>query len=679
MPVCVLVPITAQAQESEVRYGPPPSWVAPMQPREPAAGQKEGPLRFTYSDVQVRTDGAGTEQFAAYRVTLLQNEALALGNINLAWMPDAGGVTVHHLRIIRNGAAIDVLEDTKFTVFQPQNAIEFSILSGQKVANIQAPGLRVGDEIEFAYTVRNRERALPDNSYGLMQVATVPAPGSFRIRVTWPDGKEPAWRVSSDISGQLTKQRNALEVQLEDPATMQFPEDAPPRYAFMRTLEFSDFKSWRQLSAVMAPLFSEAARLPPDSRVKELAARIKSENPDQVRRARAALQLVQDEVRYVYVGMNGGHLVPATADQTWQRRYGDCKAKTVLLMALLSEMGIASRPVAVNSDGGDGINERLPNPQFFDHVMVQADIGSTWYWLDGTRTGDLRMRAAPPDFYEWVLPLVVEGADLSPARFVPLEVPEDITVFDIDAREGYDKPAQITFQQVLRGAAALTLRAALASLPVSQTENALVQMFSGNVGFDEVKSATWRFDADSATLVLSGRATDTIDWDQVNGDAHWVTTIIGAGFYPPPRRKRSGQQDARAPWRNDPHRFSCYVTTMHLPKADPGWVWSFDSDAMDEVIGGIAYWRMAGLTESTMRTVMASRTVRHEISPEEADVANGQIADFNNDQSQVYQTNGPDRRPELDVADKSIKEVPTATGHDWVTDSSPCIAPRLRK
>ena len=62
--VCLLIPIAAQAQEGEVRYGPPPSWVVPMQPRAPAAGRQEGALYFTYSDVQVRADGAGTEQYA---------------------------------------------------------------------------------------------------------------------------------------------------------------------------------------------------------------------------------------------------------------------------------------------------------------------------------------------------------------------------------------------------------------------------------------------------------------------------------------------------------------------------------------------------------------------------------------------------------------------------------------
>lgn len=55
-----------------------------------------------------------------------------------------------------------------------------------------------------------------------------------------------------------------------------------------------------------------------------------------------ALDLVQQQVRYVYVGLGGGTYLPASADETWNRRYGDCKGKTALLLALLGELGIAA-------------------------------------------------------------------------------------------------------------------------------------------------------------------------------------------------------------------------------------------------------------------------------------------------------------------------------------------------
>src|SRR3546814_5700852 len=96
---------------------------------------------------------------------------------------------------------------------------------------------------------------------------------------------------------------------------------------------------------------------------------------DLLDRASAALKLVQRDVRYIYVGLGNGNLTPATAEETWQRRYGDCKGKTALLLALLARLGIEAEAVLANNSGGDdGLDERLPNPGMFDHVLVRARI-----------------------------------------------------------------------------------------------------------------------------------------------------------------------------------------------------------------------------------------------------------------------------------------------------------------
>ena len=104
----------------------------------------------------------------------------------------------------------------------------------------------------------------------------------------------------------------------------------------------------------------------------------------------AALQLVQDQISYLANGMDGGNYIPQDAEFTWAKRYGDCKAKSVLLLALLKQMGIEAEPVLVASSGGDALPELLPVPGDFDHVIVHAVIGGTDYWLDGTNTGSGR-------------------------------------------------------------------------------------------------------------------------------------------------------------------------------------------------------------------------------------------------------------------------------------------------
>src|SRR3546814_20748642 len=60
------------------------------------------------------------------------------------------------------------------------------------------------------------------------------------------------------------------------------------------------------------------------SELKE-AARIAAAHSAPLDRASAALKLVQRDVRYIYVGLGNGNLTPATAEATWQRRYGDCE------------------------------------------------------------------------------------------------------------------------------------------------------------------------------------------------------------------------------------------------------------------------------------------------------------------------------------------------------------------
>src|SRR3546814_18600193 len=94
--------------------------------------------------------------------------------------------------------------------------------------------------------------------------------------------------------------------------------------------------------------------------------------------------LVQNEIRYLYRGMENGNYVPQAPEATWSLRYGDCKAKTLLLLAMLDQLGIEARPALVSSAFGDLLRDRLPTLGAFDHVIVEAKIAGTAMWLDGT-------------------------------------------------------------------------------------------------------------------------------------------------------------------------------------------------------------------------------------------------------------------------------------------------------
>jgi len=79
---------------------------------------------------------------------------------------------------------------------------------------------------------------------------------------------------------------------------------------------------------------------------------------------------VVENIRYVGIFLGDGGYVPVSAQETLTTRFGDCKAYTTLLQALLAAKGIKSVPVLVYL-GNDGY-ARLPGPipTQFNHAML---------------------------------------------------------------------------------------------------------------------------------------------------------------------------------------------------------------------------------------------------------------------------------------------------------------------
>ncbi len=65
--------------------------------------------------------------------------------------------------------------------------------------------------------------------------------------------------------------------------------------------------------------------------------------------ARALYNWVATQIRYVGIYLGDGGIVPNYADDTLRNRYGDCKDKSTLLVALLAAKGIEAESAMVNS------------------------------------------------------------------------------------------------------------------------------------------------------------------------------------------------------------------------------------------------------------------------------------------------------------------------------------------
>jgi hypothetical protein len=673
--LALATPAAALAADGrELAYRPAADWVLPAPSPTTGADGGNAPLRVVHADTQIHIGPAGTDIYTDNRVRILTAEGLKIGNLTLEWNPAAGGVTVHAVRIIRQGQAIDVLKTAHFQVIQREGGLEQSMLTGNLTAMLQVPGLQVGDELEMASTIRMHDPTLGEHAFGLYQLPVQGLPGAYRYRMTWPTQVGPtqgalAWRQTRDLPLVLPAalgNEKAVAVELRDPGAVIANDGAPARYNVRRVVEYSDFAGWDEISKAFWPLFDRAAVLAPQSPLQAEVAGIAAASADPAERARAALRLVQDQIRYVYVGLNGGNFRPAGVDETWSRRFGDCKAKTVVLLAVLRALGIEAEPVLVNIAGDDGLDQRLPSPAVFNHVLIRARIGGKAYWLDGTRSGDVWLDMIPAPAFHWALPLRQAGAGLDRVAPRPFERPQSIHVLDLDASAGIDAAARATVQHILRGDQGFIIRTQLSSLGPADADRVMRAYWNQQEGWIVPDSMAWSFDERTRTVVLTMKGTGRPDWE---GDAAQGRdlTLWHGGFYPPPLLHRPAEQEQSAPWLTEFPAFECSAVTVHLPRAGAKRRWTLDAEPMNLTIGGVTYWRAAALRDGTVRLVKSRSVEKAEISAAEAQAENAAVPAFNNRMSRVSEE-------PLTAGQSAGGVFPFADATDWVRDDGACIA-----
>ena len=270
-------------------------------------------------------------------------------------------MTFHTLAIIRDGKVIDLLADHKaMLVLRRETNLEQASLDGRITATRQIDGLQVGDILDFAYTRGRADPVLKGHSFDAEQILLPGLIGRYRTLISWPKGEAVTWKTTPGF-GDPVQTTNGGRVTLAlDKTNLLAPKapiGAPLRLRRVGLLEASSYQSWSEISQLMAPLYLKASTVAETSAINVEADAIAARTKDPKARAFAALQLVEDKTRYFFIGMGEGSYVPADADDTWARRFGDCKAKTALLLALLRNLGVDAEPVLVNLGAGDGIDE----------------------------------------------------------------------------------------------------------------------------------------------------------------------------------------------------------------------------------------------------------------------------------------------------------------------------------
>lgn len=243
------------------------------------------------------------------------------------------------------------------------------------------PDITAGCIVEAAWTVERRSSlSLPEFSEQWRLDGGYPV-RLLNLRIATP--ADTRWTVFAPNLPAATPADGAHTWTLADLPAHEPRAGDPPAVLFSPWVGVSSLASWDAFAAWYRRIAAGSDTTGPS--VGLLAEEIAQAHPDRAGRLRAAYERVS-ELRYVAVELGVGAFRPRTPEQVWTQRYGDCKDKANLLVAVLGELGIPAEFALVNRYGHTFTD--WPSWQF-NHALARvpaspADGQPRDLWLDTT-------------------------------------------------------------------------------------------------------------------------------------------------------------------------------------------------------------------------------------------------------------------------------------------------------
>lgn len=434
--------------------GPVPSWVEPVE--VPTSAVTDGASRLLLHDVQLRL-GKEEERFdhLAWKV-LSQTGVESLSRQEFEWDPSWEQLQLHGVWIWRDGERRVAWDKEDARVIQRESSLAEGMYDGRLTLIIELRDLREGDVVEIASSTRGQNPVFKGRFSSRHYQSWDEGLERSRFRLVWerPRPLHFALHGGAEVPT-VTTEGNAQVYRwnLTKLPTVHLEPSMPLDLEPAPFVEFTDWEDWGDVARWAEGLFV----LPSEG--KRFAAELQRfKAMPEGDRGRAIVRFVQDDVRYVGVEIGEHSHLPHPPAWVLERGFGDCKDKSLLLVALFRAAGLEAWPALVNSSRGAQLPGLAPSPQAFNHAIVQVQLPSGPRFIDPTMTlrrGELEKMSQPR--YHHALVVKPGVAALEP---IPVDASEAPTW---EVEQHWEVPkltgrAKLTVTTTARGREASTLR-----------------------------------------------------------------------------------------------------------------------------------------------------------------------------------------------------------------------------
>ncbi len=389
--VFVFLSLFAAAQNDAKPATPSPD-DGTVKPSSKAADySQEAVVYESYRTVErFENDGTGSKNITA-RIRVQSEAGVSqMGQLVFGYNAANQKFDIDYVRVRRADGSLvtatpDAVQDMTAPVLR-----EAPVYTDYREKHVTVPALRPGEILEYSTTTTTHTPLAPGQfwfeydfaKHGIVldEQLEVNIPADRKIKIKTKDEYAPKISQEKDRKIYAWKSSHLDQDEDDDSSTSKKKKKKHSYKDEQSDVEMTTFQSWEELGRWYASL--EKDRIAPTPEIKAKAAEITKDSQTDLGKVQALYDYVARNFRYVSLSLGRGRYQPHPAGEILANQYGDCKDKHTLLSSLLRAVGLSANAVLI--DSSRKLDEDVPSPSQFDHVITYVSLGKQVFWMDTT-------------------------------------------------------------------------------------------------------------------------------------------------------------------------------------------------------------------------------------------------------------------------------------------------------
>jgi hypothetical protein len=469
--VVLLLMMAIEVIGANVGVSPSPSWLIQVSPSGPSPSSKEYSDGYYISFIDRQFHLENKVSYTRVIREIVTESGVQNGSeINVVFDPSYERLDFHYIKVWRDGKESSRLKPSDMKVMPVETDRQRFIYNGNYSASLVLPDIRKGDKIELAYSRIGWNPVFMNKYSATFNFSTYDYLGHLHFAIFTREGRQLQFKDFNKPPKKSIQKINGLQVyewERKDIKRTTYDDNVPSWLDNDQFVQISEFKSWSEVIAWGLQFYEASPESPVVARkVREL----KKKSQSQAHYLELATRFVQDEIRYLGVETGVNSHKPHRPEQVIVQRYGDCKDKALLLCTLLKADGITSSPLLVDTYRKGHVQEYLPSPLVFNHVVVVATLDKRHLFIDGTYS--LQGGKAPTIYmpaYGAGMPIIKGAAKLTN---IPVRNPGSVEVTEeyyLPSRFDSTRSGNLVIKSVYFEGEADNMRGSLQDASLSET------------------------------------------------------------------------------------------------------------------------------------------------------------------------------------------------------------------